>query len=81
MLRKLMVSAERQLSRRLFGMAPNALADVSVRTRSGNTRCEVGSGTVVCRYLPGFSQAPVDPPPSCSPPPGTYLRCGGPGIH
>jgi hypothetical protein len=30
---------------------------------------------VVCQYLPGFSQAPVDPPSNCPPPPGTYLRC------
>jgi hypothetical protein len=59
----------------LFGTAPYALADSSVRTQSGNTRCEVGSGTVVCQYLPGFSQAPVDPPSNCPPPPGTYLRC------
>lgn len=65
----------------VFGIVPSALADSSVRTQSGNTRCEVGSSRVVCQYLPGFSQAPVEPPPSCPPSPGTYLRCGGPGIH
>jgi hypothetical protein len=59
----------------LLGTVPNAFADSSVRTQSGNTRCEVGSGSVTCQYLPGFSQAPVDPPLNCPPPPGTYLRC------
>jgi hypothetical protein len=59
---------------------PSAMADSSVRTQSGNTRCEVGSDTVVCQYLPGFSQAPVEPPSNCPPPPGTYLRCTS-GIH
>jgi hypothetical protein len=59
----------------LLGAVPTAFADSSVRTQSGNTRCEVGSGSVVCQYLPGFSQAPVEPPSNCPPPPGTYLRC------
>ena len=59
----------------LLGTAPNALADSSVRTQSGNTRCELDSANVVCQYLPGFLQAPVDPPSDCPPPPGTYLRC------
>jgi hypothetical protein len=80
-LRRLVVFGAAAAFAALLGTAPNALADTSVRTQSGNTRCEVGSGAVVCQYLPGFSQAPVEPSPSCPPPPGTYLRCGGPGIH
>ncbi len=48
--------------------APNAIADPSVRTQSGNTRCLVWPGSVVCQYLPGFAQAPVD-------------TVGGSGIH
>ena len=64
-----------------LGAVPNAIADSSVRTQSGNTRCEVTPSTVVCQYLPGFSQAPVEPGLKCPPPPGTSLRCGGPGIH
>jgi hypothetical protein len=34
-----------------------------------------------CQYLPGFTQAPIEPAASCPPPPGTFLRCGGPGTH
>jgi hypothetical protein len=45
----------------LLGAAPSAIADPSVRTQSGNTRCLVWPGSVVCQYLPGFSQAPVEP--------------------
>lgn len=52
----------------LLAAAPSAIADPSVRTQSGNTRCLVWPGSVVCQYLPGFSQAPVDP-------------AGGSGIH
>jgi hypothetical protein len=74
-LRTLSVLAVAAALTMLLGATPNALADSSVRTQSGNTRCEVGSGTVVCQYLPGFSQAPVEPPSNCPPPPGTYLRC------
>ncbi|WP_445161434.1 hypothetical protein ACTXG5_25515 [Mycobacterium sp. Dal123C01] len=59
----------------VFGSVSSAFADTSVRTQSGNTRCEVGPNTVVCQYLPGFTQAPVEPPINCPPPPGTYLRC------
>jgi hypothetical protein len=65
----------------LLSTAPSALADSSVRTQSGNTRCELSASTVVCQYLPGFSQAPVNPPMNCPPPPGTYLRCSPGGQH
>jgi hypothetical protein len=41
---------------------PNAGPLVSVKTESGKTRYDVGSDAVVCQYLPGFPQAPVDPP-------------------
>ena len=44
----------------LFCAAPSAIADPSVRTQSGNTRCLAWPGSVVCQYLPGFAQAPVD---------------------
>jgi hypothetical protein len=60
---------------------PLAHAEQYVRTESGKVRCDVQPDRVGCQYLPGFPQAPVDPPPNCPPPPGTYLRCGGPGIH
>lgn len=60
------------------GVSAPAAADQSVRTQSGNTRCEVNPNTVVCQYLPGFAQAPVDPPINCPPPPGTYGHCTGP---
>jgi hypothetical protein len=45
----------------ILGPAPSAFADPSVRTQSGNTRCPARPGSVVCEYLPGFPQAPVDP--------------------
>jgi hypothetical protein len=57
----------------------NADTSSSVRTQSGNTRCIVGSD-VVCQYLPGFTQAPVEDPINCPPPPGTSLHCVT-GIH
>jgi hypothetical protein len=60
---------------------PAAHAEQIVRTESGKVRCAVQADRVGCQYLPGFRQAPVDPSPPCPPPPGTYLRCGGPGIH
>jgi hypothetical protein len=60
---------------------PAAHAEQHVRTESGKVRCEVQPDRVGCQYLPGFPQAPVDPPPPCPPPPGTYLRCGGEGFH
>jgi hypothetical protein len=52
----------------LLSAAPSASADPSVRTQSGNTRCLVWPDSVVCQYLPGFAQAPVD-------------TAGGSGIH
>jgi hypothetical protein len=58
----------------------NAAQDVLVTTESGQTRCDVGAGDVVCQYLPGFPQAPTDPAANCPPPPGTYLRCSS-SIH
>jgi hypothetical protein len=61
-------------------LQPNAAGDVPVRTESGKTRCEVGSDVVVCQYLPGFPQAPVDPPINCPPPPGVFVHCLS-GIH
>jgi len=45
----------------LFSTAPSAMADPSVRTQSGNTRCLAWPGSVVCQYLPGYSQAPLGP--------------------
>jgi hypothetical protein len=51
-----------------------------VRTQSGNTRCALSSSQVVCQYLPGYPQAPVEPPSNCPPPPGTYLHCTS-GLH
>lgn len=60
---------------------PVAHAEQYVRTESGKVRCDVQADKVGCQYLPGFPQAPVDPPPPCPPPPGTYLRCGGEGFH
>jgi hypothetical protein len=59
---------------------PAAHAEQYVRTESGKVRCDVQSDRVGCQYLPGFPQAPVDPPMNCPPPPGTYLRCVS-GVH
>jgi hypothetical protein len=61
---------------------PTAQAEQFVRTESGRVRCEVEPNRIGCQDLQGFSQAPVDPPLRCPPPPGTYLRCGvSNGVH
>ncbi len=62
-------------ARQGVALQPNEGSDTIVRTTSGKTRCDIGADAVVCQYLPGFPQAPVEPPSNCPPPPGTYLKC------
>lgn len=76
-MRKLAITGAGLALAAVIGGTPCAIAEPvsTVRTQSGNTRCLMYSDTVACQYLPGFSQAPVDPPSNCPPPPGTYLQC------